>query len=102
MEHDPRNIIGLRVRELRDKKELTQEQLTARCQVLGLEITRSALARIESRRRGVADHEVHFLAQALRVPVHELFPEKVEPILRHHQNPDGAARRRKKPKTARK
>ena len=100
MEHGPSNVIGLRVRELREKQGLTQEQLTARCQVLGLNITRTALARIETRRRGVADYEAHLLAEALRVPINDLFSARAIPILRRHQNPRGAPVKRRKSPTS--
>lgn len=89
MAQAPLNIIGGRVRELRERHRLTQEQLTARCQILGLGISRVVLAKIELLTRGVADHEAFTLAKALRVPVADLFPGSAPIIRRKHPNPRG-------------
>jgi transcriptional regulator with XRE-family HTH domain len=89
MQRGPHNVIGSRVRKLRENQGLTQEDLMAKCQIVGLNITRSALGRIETRQRGVADFEVHLIATALKVKVADLFPSKPERIERHHANPGG-------------
>ena len=39
--------VGQRIRLLREERKLTQEQLSAKLQVGGCDITRSALAKIE-------------------------------------------------------
>jgi transcriptional regulator with XRE-family HTH domain len=64
------------VRKLRYERRvpLTQETLTAKLQVLGVEIDRSALARIETRDRLVKDSELLGLAKALGVSMERLFP----------------------------
>ncbi len=67
------NIIGPQIRELREQKEMTQEQLAARCNIVGLNISRSTLAKIESKVRRVTDSEVVLLAKALKVNVGELY-----------------------------
>lgn len=72
----PKNVIGPMVRKLRYERRvpLTQETLTAKLQVLGVEIDRSALARIETRDRLVKDSELLGLAKALGVSMERLFP----------------------------
>ena len=67
------NIIGPQVRYLREEKGMTQDQLAARCNVVGLNISRGTLAKIESRVRRVTDSEVALLAKALKVDVAELY-----------------------------
>ena len=67
------NIIGPQVRYLRETKGMTQDQLAARCNVVGLNISRGTLAKIESRVRRVTDSEVALLAKALKVDVAELY-----------------------------
>jgi transcriptional regulator with XRE-family HTH domain len=96
MERRPLNVIGHRVRELRKSLGLTQDLLTARCQVVGMSITRSALARIEARQRTVTDFEVHLLAAALKTDLSVLFPPKPVRVQRRPQNPAGAARKSSK------
>jgi transcriptional regulator with XRE-family HTH domain len=72
----PRNIVGPQVRRLRYQSGLTQEMFAARCSVLGLELSRATLSKIEARLRWVADLELIILADALRVEVADLLPPK--------------------------
>lgn len=68
-----RNIIGQKVRTIRKANKLTQEELTARIQVKGLNIDRPMLSRIETNSREVYDFEVKAIAEALNVSIDELF-----------------------------
>ena len=88
------NIIGPKVREIRQKFGFTQDQLAAKCQVLGCDLTRGTLAKIESRVRAVSDHEIPFLAKALNVGIESLFPKKLQPLSRKPRNPGGTRRTR--------
>ncbi|UZJ43520.1 helix-turn-helix transcriptional regulator [Marinimicrobium sp. C6131] len=67
------NIIGPQVHHLREEQNLTQAELVARCNLLGWDISRGTLAKIEARVRRVTDQEVLLLSQALKVPVEQLF-----------------------------
>ncbi len=67
------NIIGPQVRYLREQKGMTQDQLAARCNIVGLNISRGTLAKIEAKVRRVTDSEVALLAKALKVDVAELY-----------------------------
>ena len=67
------NVIGPKVREIRESKAMTQEQLAARCNLLNWDISRSTLAKIESQVRRVTDEEVALLAKALKVSVNDLY-----------------------------
>ena len=71
----PSNIIGKQVSRLRNQLELSQDQLSAKCQRVGLDISRGTLAKIEAGIRCVADGAALLLAQALGVGVSELFPK---------------------------
>ncbi|WP_229608387.1 helix-turn-helix domain-containing protein [Vibrio parahaemolyticus] len=70
------NIVGVQVRKLRKQQKLTQEQLSARCNVIGLDISRGTLAKIEAGVRQVIDTEVVQLAIALKVEESDLFPPR--------------------------
>ena len=67
------NLIGSTVNLLRKNKKLTQEDLVARCNLLGWNISRGTLAKIESKCRCISDAEVYLLAQALQVRVDHLY-----------------------------
>ncbi len=62
-----KNICGDRVREARRRLGLTQDALAARLQVLGVEIERNSISRIESGERFVADYELLTLSKLLAV-----------------------------------
>ena len=75
MEQDlPTNIIGKQISRLRNGLDISQDQLSAKCQRAGLDISRGTLAKIEAGIRCVSDQEALLLAQALGVGVSELFP----------------------------
>ena len=67
------NVVGPQVRRLREAQKMTQEEFAARCNVVGLNISRGTLAKIESRVRRVTDDEVALLAKALKVPMDALY-----------------------------
>ena len=64
-----KNIVGVRVRKARKnaKPPVTQLELIARLQVLGVVIEQPALSKIEIGYRPVTDMEVVALSQALKV-----------------------------------
>lgn len=77
LEGNARNIIGPQVRRLRVRGGLTQDDLAARCFIMGFEIGRSTVSHIETGIRGVSDLEMVFLANALRVELSELVPQQL-------------------------
>jgi transcriptional regulator with XRE-family HTH domain len=68
----PRNLVGPVVRELREEQGLTQQMLVARLNLVGWDISRETLAKIESQFRWVADTELLLLAEALKVDAGQL------------------------------
>lgn len=71
------NVIGSQLKIIRTKKRprLTQDQLAVKLQILGWNIDRFGVSKIERRQRQVLDKEVLLLAKALEVPVSELLKE---------------------------
>lgn len=61
------NRVGTHLSWLRKQKKLTQEQLAARMQLLGCDITRSALAKIKVGQRMLCPDELKALRSALSV-----------------------------------
>lgn len=66
------NISGPQIRAVREEIGLSQEQLAAKIQLNGLNITQKAISRMETGARVVADYELIYLAQALKITVDEL------------------------------
>jgi len=70
------NIVGPQVRRLRYEQGLTQETLAARCGVLGWDLSRATLSKIEAQLRCVMDTELRVLAESLKVGIQDLFPPR--------------------------
>ena len=70
------NIVGAQVRKLRYQQGMTQEALAARCGVLGWDLSRATLSKIEARLRCVTDAELEILANALKVEITALYPSQ--------------------------
>ena len=66
-------IIGANIRTLREKAGLTQEQVSARMQVGGCDITRSAFAKIEVGQRHLYPDEIVLIKNILAVSYDEIF-----------------------------
>ena len=73
MNHDIEKKIGANIRILREKAGLTQEQLSARLQVNGCDITRSALAKIEVGQRHLYPDEILLIKKMLKVQYEDIF-----------------------------
>lgn len=65
--------IGKNIRRLREKANLTQEQLSAKLQLEGCDITRSAMAKIEVGQRHIYPDEIILFKKILEVDFNELF-----------------------------
>ncbi len=62
-----KNLVGPRVRALREKAGLSQEQLMAQLQLLGMDAERGVIKRIEGGQRTVSDLELRLLAKYFQV-----------------------------------
>lgn len=65
--------VGNNIRLLREKQKLTQEQLAARLQVNGCDITRSAVAKIEVGQRHLYPDEIILLKKILNASYEDIF-----------------------------
>ena len=82
MPRDPLNIVGPQVRRLRCERGFSQPVLAAKCQLLGWDVSRDTIAKIEGRRRWAGYGELVFLARSLGVALDALFPAAVRRALR--------------------
>ena len=73
MNKEVEKAVGNNIRRLREKADITQEQLSARLQVNGCDITRSALAKIEVGQRHLYPDEIILLKKLLGVSYNDIF-----------------------------
>ena len=64
-----RNLIGVRVEEVRKKKNMKQKELLAQLQVRGVDMNASGLSKLEGQLRYVTDIELVALSEILEVSV---------------------------------
>jgi transcriptional regulator with XRE-family HTH domain len=70
-----RNIIGKRIKKIRQLREITQEQLAARLTIQGIETDQTMISKIEEQIRGIPDYEVKAFSIALGVSIEDLFKD---------------------------
>ena len=80
------NICGRNVARLRKAKKLSQNQLASMLQILGLNVDKNAVQRIEAGKRFVTDIELVYLSDALGVALHELL-DRSELTVAHENIP---------------
>ena len=65
--------VGENVRRLREKNRFTQEYVATKLQLLGCDITRSAVAKIEVGQRHLYPDEIILLKQILNAEYNDIF-----------------------------
>lgn len=66
-------LLGQKIKCAREKKGWSQEQLAAKMQLRGLDITRSAIAKIEVGQRHIYVEEIKAFKELLKVRYQDLF-----------------------------
>ena len=64
-----RNIVGAKIVQIRQEKNIKQKDLVALLQSKGMDISDTSMSRLEGQNRLVQDFEVPVLAEALGVSV---------------------------------
>ena len=70
---DNKNLIGNKVKILRKKKHMSQQQLSDKLETLDIYICRGSISRIEDGSRTVTDIELYGLSQVLATPIEDFF-----------------------------
>ena len=65
--------IGKNIRTIRESQQITQEQLSAKLQIEGCDITRSALAKMEVGQRHIYPDEIMLIKKLLKTTYDEIF-----------------------------
>ena len=65
--------VGNNIRELRENRRITQDQLASKLQIRGCDITRSAVAKIEVGQRHLYPDEIILIKEILAVEYDDIF-----------------------------
>lgn len=76
MNKEIEKAVGNNIRLLRESRDMTQEQLAAKLQVSGCDITRSAVAKIEVGQRHLYPDEIILIKEILSVSYDDIFSVK--------------------------
>ena len=74
MNREYEKTVGTNIRRLREAQSYTQDQLSAKLQINGCDITRSALAKIEVGQRHLYADELKQIKSVLNVSYEDLLP----------------------------
>lgn len=67
------NICGKNIKKIRKEQKITQDELCARMQVMGYQISRSDISKLENGKKFITDFEVFGFSKALKVSILELY-----------------------------
>lgn len=73
MDNNYEKFLGSNIRKLREKAHMTQEILSAKLQLNGCDITRSAVAKIEVGQRHLYPDEIKLIKEILNASFEEIF-----------------------------
>lgn len=75
--NDLYNIIGKKLKNIRESKNISQEQLSNKLSLLGITLYQSDIFKIEHNERTVRDFELWGICSVLEIQAEDLFePEK--------------------------
>ena len=70
---EDKNLIGKNLKKIRTELKMSQQELSAKLELLGVYVCRGSISRIEDRSRTVTDIELFAIAEVLGVDVKELY-----------------------------
>ena len=73
-----KNLIGKRLIELKNKHGLSQRDLAAQLQLIGIDMDRNVITRIETNKRYVTDIELQALAKIFHISYDYLIDGKTD------------------------
>lgn len=66
------NVSSQKIKELREKNNLSLSGLSTKLALMGIDITKPSLHKLETGNRILKDYELYALSQVFKVPIEEL------------------------------
>ena len=73
IENEKKNLVGPIIREKRLKKNMSQQELSAKLETMAIYICRGSISRIEDQSRTVTDIELYGLSKILNISPEDFF-----------------------------
>ena len=73
-----KNMVGENVRKFRIAKNMSQQMLSSKLEMMAIYICRGSISRLEEKQRTVTDIELYGIAKVLGVAISDLFEERNE------------------------
>lgn len=70
------NLCGPAIAVRRKEMRISQRELADRLQLIGMDVDKNAIQRMEAGKRFITDIELTYLSKALNVCIKELFPKE--------------------------
>ena len=67
------NICGKNIKKIRKEQKITKDELCARMQVMGYQISRSDISKLENGKKFITDFELVGFSKALKISILDLF-----------------------------
>lgn len=69
------NLIGPQIRKLRFQQDWSQNDLAIKLQLIGFDVDRSTVAKIEARLVWVGDWQIFYFTRVFKVEIDDLYPQ---------------------------
>lgn len=70
------NIVGQKIKKFREEMNLSQKDFLAQLQIAGLDLSNSAISKLEGQFRRVTDRELLIISKTLKISVDDLLTKK--------------------------
>lgn len=74
------NVLGEQICKYRKENNLSQAQLSAKLQVLGIDIPKNSIQRLESNNRIIKDFELAGIAKVLNISIDKLLQDFIKSL----------------------
>ena len=78
------NVTGRKIKELRQKNHLSLSNLSIKLALMGIDISKPSLHKLENGNRVIKDYELYGLSEVFNVPVSELLSDFASEIKKNN------------------
>ncbi len=80
------NVTGKKIKELRNKNHLSLTDLSTKLALIGIDIPKPSLHKLETGKRILRDYELYGLAYVFNVPIENLLENFIQEFKKENEN----------------